>query len=96
MMIQIFNKYKVAQVAHYSRYRDFLVDFYPNVIQIDPRTLGEYSSLIQRTFSESIFQPLPKYLFWRKTELGLYLRPTFDLLMGQEKSHNWLLQNAML
>ncbi|PIW61973.1 hypothetical protein [Shewanella sp. CG12_big_fil_rev_8_21_14_0_65_47_15] len=96
MMMQMLNDYQVLQVAHYNQYRDFLADFYPTVTQIDPRTLGEYSSLMQRTFGGSVIQPLPEYLFWRKAELGNYLKPTFDLLMGREKARDWLLQNAML
>lgn len=96
MMIQVLNRYQVFQVAHYSQYRDFVANFYPMVTQIDPHTLGEYSSLMQRTFGQSVLQPLPEYLFWRKTELGYYLKPTFDLLMGREKARDWLLQNAML
>lgn len=96
MMMQVLNGHQVLQVAHYSRYRDFVADFYPTVTQLDPRTLGEYSSLMQRTFGGSVLQPLPEYLFWRKTELGHYLKPTFNLLMGREKAHDWLLQNAML
>lgn len=96
MMMQMLDNYSVSQVAHYRQYCDFLADFYPAVTQIDPRTLGEYSSLMQRTFGESVLQPLPKYLFWRKAQLGNYLKPTFELLMGREKAHDWLLQHAML
>lgn len=96
MMIQVLNKCSPAQVGQYARYRDFLADFYPKIDQLEPRTLNEFSSLIQRTFGGSVLQSLPEYLFWRKSELGLYLKPTFILLMGEEKAHDWLVQNSML
>ncbi|MCL1090680.1 hypothetical protein L2744_13975 [Shewanella profunda] len=96
MMIQVLNKYNAIQIGQYSRYQDFLADFYPKIEQLEPSVLQEYSSLIQRTFGASVLQPLPKYLFWRKSKLGLYLKPTFVLLMGEEKAHDWLVQNSML
>jgi len=96
MMIQVLRHYEVAQVARFTDYRDFLADFYPKAKQLEPRLLGEYSSLMQRTFGASVLQPLPEYLFWRKADLGHYLQPTFVLLMGEEKAHNWLVQNSML
>lgn len=96
MLMQVLRGYNVAQVANFAEYRDFLTDFYPKAEQLDPRLLSEYSSLMQRTFGASVLQPLPKYLFWRKADLGHYLQPTFALLMGEEKAHNWLVQNSML
>ncbi|MCU7999498.1 hypothetical protein ACRN9F_13220 [Shewanella oncorhynchi] len=96
MLIQVFHRYDVAQVAKFTEYRDFLTNFYPKAEQLEPRLLGEYSSLMQRTFGASVLQPLPEYLFWRKADLGHYLQPTFVLLMGEEKAHNWLVQNSML
>ncbi|QYJ72281.1 hypothetical protein K0H59_04275 [Shewanella sp. FJAT-51649] len=96
MMIQVLKKYQVGQIAHYSQYRDFVADFYPKIIQIDPQILREYSSLMQRTFGETVLQPLPAYLSWRKPDLGRYLTPTLTLLMGEAKAHDWLVQNSML
>ncbi|AAN56727.1 hypothetical protein HRJ35_20070 [Shewanella oneidensis MR-1] len=96
MMIQVLNKYQAAQIAQFAQYSDFLADFYPEMVQIDPLVLREYSSLMQRTFGDTVLQPLPKYLFWRKPELGRYLMPTLILLMGEPKAHDWLAQHSML
>lgn len=96
MMLQVLEKYRVEQIVHYGQYRDFLADVYPNIVQIDPLVLREYSSLMQRTFGYTVLQPLPKYLFWRKPELGRYLTPTLTLLMGEEKVQAWLVQHSML
>ena len=96
MMIQVLNKYQVTQIVQYTHYRDFVADFYPQMVQIEPQVLREYSSLIQRTFSDTVLQPLPEYLFWRKSDLGRYLTPTLTLLMGEQKAHDWLAQNSML
>ncbi|MGL5047374.1 MAG: hypothetical protein ACRC6S_07390, partial [Shewanella sp.] len=96
MLMQVLNRYDAVQVARFTDYRDFLMDFYPNVTQLEPRLLGEYSSLMQRTFGASVMQPLPKYLFWRKADLGRYLQPTLVVLMGNEQAHHWLAQHSML
>jgi len=96
MMIQVLNKYQITQIVQYTHYRDFVADFYPQMVQIEPQVLREYSSLIQRTFSDTVLQPLPEYLFWRKSDLGHYLTPTLTLLMGEQKAHDWLVQNSML
>lgn len=96
MMIQVFHRYNARQVANFTVYADFLRNFYPNAEQLDPRLLGEYSSLLQRTFGASVLQPLPRYLFWRKAALGQYLKPTLVLLMGDVEAQDWLVQNSML
>lgn len=96
MMIQVLKKYQVSQIANYSQYRDFVVNFYSQITQIEPQNLREYSSLMQRTFGEAVLQPLPEYLSWRKPELGRFLAPTLIVLMGEAKAHDWLVQNSML
>lgn len=96
MMMQVLSKYQIAQITQYGHYRDFLADFYPKMVQIEPQVLREYSSLMQRTFGETVLQPLPEYLYWRKPDLGRYLAPTLILLMGEQKAHDWLVQNTML
>lgn len=96
MMIQMLNRYDLLQMAKFTHYRDFLADFYPKVRQPSPYLLTEYSSLMQRTFGASVLQTLPKYLFWRKSALGEYLKPTLVFLMGEVNAENWLIQNSML
>jgi hypothetical protein len=95
-LIQVLRHYDVAQVANFTHYREFLADFYPNIEQLTPTVLREYSSLMQRTFGASVLQPLPRYLFWRKAALGEYLKPTLVLLMGEAEARDWLVQNSML
>ncbi|QYJ79538.1 hypothetical protein [Shewanella acanthi] len=96
MMIQVLTLYRPEQLASFAHYRDFIADFYPKATQLSAVLRKEYSSLIQRTFGSSVLQPLPEYLFWRKQGLGFYLKPTFEQIMGAEKAHQWLAQNAML
>lgn len=96
MMIQVLDLYEPSQIVKFAHYRDFLADFYPKAQQPTDYLLTEYSSLMQRTFGASVTQPLPKYLFWRKSALGAYLKPTLVFLMGEAGAKNWLIQNSML
>ncbi|MGL4895608.1 MAG: hypothetical protein ACRC47_12310 [Shewanella sp.] len=96
MMLQVLTHYEVATVAGFSRYRDFVADFYPSAVQLPPPLLAEYASLMQRTFAGGAQQALPQYLYWRKAELGGYLQPTLIELMGAAKANEWLAQHSML
>ncbi|MGL5359851.1 MAG: hypothetical protein ACRDBI_09080, partial [Shewanella sp.] len=96
MMRQVLTDYGPTRVASFDYYRDFLADFYPKATQLAPPVLAEYAGLMQRTFAGGAQQALPQYLFWRKAELGRYLQPTFNELMGEAKATHLLGQHAML
>ncbi|QDE30087.1 hypothetical protein [Shewanella polaris] len=84
----VLSHYDVQQLQHFSRYEDFLTAVYPLMPAWSPRDMGEFSSLVQRTFSS--VQSLPEYMFWRQPELIQVLTPTLKQLMGKTKSQQWL------
>ncbi|WP_244623405.1 hypothetical protein [Shewanella salipaludis] len=92
---QLLEKYDAGQLMGFGHYADFLKASYPLLRQYDADALGEFSSLIQRTFGPGAVQDLPRYIFWRKARLGYYLQPTLRALMGPNAADAWLTQAAM-
>lgn len=84
----VLNHYNAQQLQHFTHYEDFLSAVYPLMPTWSPRDMGEFSSLVQRTFSA--VQSLPGYMFWRQSELIQVLSPTLERLMGKAEAQRWL------
>ncbi|MBB1437323.1 hypothetical protein H5202_01310 [Shewanella sp. SG41-4] len=82
------NHYDAQQLKQFTRYEDFITAVYPLMPTWSTHDLGEFSSLIQRTFSAA--QSLPKYMFWRQSDLIEVLSPTLERFMGKTESQRWL------
>lgn len=84
----VLSHYNAQQLLDFTRYEDFITAVYPLMPLWSTRDMGEFSSLVQRTFSA--VQSLPGYIFWRQPELIQVLSPTLDRLMGKAESQRWL------
>ncbi|AZG75099.1 hypothetical protein EGC82_04970 [Shewanella livingstonensis] len=84
----VLSRYDAQQLQQFTRYEDFLTAVYPLMPTWSTRDMGEFSSLVQRTFSA--VQSLPEYIFWRQPELIQVLSPTLERLMGKAESQRWL------
>lgn len=84
----VLTHYNAEQLKGFYRYEDFITAVYPLMPTWSARDLGEFSSLVQRTFGS--VQSLPGYMFWRQPELIKVLSPTLQQLMGEVESQHWL------
>ncbi len=89
-------KYDWQQLASFTSFDVFLMDFLSKVLRPTQDELREYASLVKRTFGSGVTQPLPGYMFWRKEGLSQVLLPTFERMMGKKAAQDWLKQNLML
>lgn len=96
MLIQVLTEYDISQIRQFTKYPDFIRTLYPTLVQYSADELAEYASLLQRTFGPGVVQPLPDYMFWRKSALGRYLAPTLTTLLGPQAGNTWLTQHGML
>lgn len=96
ILLQVLTKYNKQTLAEFSSFDAFLMDFLAkNDLPTDDE-LGEYASLMRRTFGPGVVQPLPGYMFWRKEGLKQILSPTFALVMGERKANIWFDKVLML
>ncbi|WP_232772080.1 hypothetical protein [Shewanella sp. Actino-trap-3] len=84
----VLSHYDAQQLQHFTRYEDFLTAVYPLMPTWSTRDMGEFSSLVQRTFGA--VQSLPEYMFWRQPKLIEVLSPTLEQLMGEAETQQWL------
>jgi len=85
----VLSRFDVQQLQHFTRYDDFLTAVYPLMPTWSRRDMGEFSSLIQRTFGAGVVQSLPRYMFWRQPKLIEVLSPTLEQLMGKAETQHW-------
>lgn len=95
MLAQLMRLYSWEELAHFEQFDTLIDDLYPRLMQYDQDELDEFSSLIQRVFGSGVMHSLPHYMFWRRPEMGRYIRPTIETLMGKQAAASWLTQNAM-
>ncbi|QYK02007.1 hypothetical protein [Shewanella psychrotolerans] len=95
MLGQLMQIYSWQQLAEFEGFDALIDDLYPRLSQYDQDELNEFSSLIQRVFGSGVMHSLPHYMFWRRPEMGRYIRPTIETLMGKQAAESWLTQNAM-
>ncbi|MGI2171182.1 hypothetical protein ACROAE_13510 [Shewanella sp. MF05960] len=86
----VLTHYNIEQLQHFIRYDDFIAEVYPLMPLWSSRDMGEFSSLVQRTFGAGVVQPLPGYMFWRQPKLVEVLSPTLEQLMGKDATQQWL------
>ncbi|MGI2174800.1 hypothetical protein [Shewanella ulleungensis] len=86
----VLTHYTIEQLQHFIRYDDFIAEVYPLMPIWSSRDMGEFSSLVQRTFGAGVVQPLPGYMFWRQPKLVEVLSPTLEQLMGKDSAQRWL------
>jgi hypothetical protein len=84
----VLSRYDAQQLQHFTCYEDFLTAVYPLMPTWSTRDMGEFASLVQRTFGA--VQSLPEYIFWRQPELIEVLSPTLERLMGKAETQRWL------
>lgn len=95
MLAQLMQIYSWQQLAKFERFDALIDDLYPRLTQYDQDELNEFSSLIQRVFGSGVMHSLPHYMFWRRPQMGRYIRPTIEAVMGKQAAESWLTQNAM-
>lgn len=86
----VLSHYDVVQLQNFANYEAFLSAVYPLMPLWSNRDMGEFSSLVQRTFGAGVVQPLPRYMFWRQPKLVEVLSPTLEQLMGKSEAQQWL------
>ncbi|MCE9677675.1 hypothetical protein LZP69_00530 [Shewanella sp. AS1] len=96
MLAQVFEQYSWQQLGEFRDF-DALIDaIYPKLRQYNQDELNEFASLIQQLFGANKRHHLPRYIFWRRPELGRYIQPTLEQLMGKSGAEAWLEQQALL
>ncbi|ABV38415.1 conserved hypothetical protein [Shewanella sediminis HAW-EB3] len=96
ILSQLLNRYTLEELMAFERFSDLMDDILPQLALLEPDSLDEFSSLVHRTFSTEVLQPLPNYMFWRKPDLGRYLEPTLIKLLGNIAAEHWLREQNML
>jgi len=96
VLSQLLNRYTLQELVAFETFDDLMDDIRPHLALLDPDSLDEFSSLVHRTFSTQVLQPLPNYMFWRKPDLGRYLEPTLIKLLGEVRAQEWLREQNML
>jgi len=96
VLSQLLSHYSLQKLTEFETYSDLMSDFLPRLVSEEPKSLSEFSSLLHRTFSTQVLQPLPNYMFWRKADLGHYLEPTLIKLLGERGTAYWLQERKML
>ncbi len=96
VLSQLLSRYSLQKLIEFETFSDLMSDFLPRLAAEDPKSLIEFSSLLHRTFSTQVLQPLPNYMFWRKADLGRYLEPTLIKLLGERAAEFWLRERKML
>lgn len=95
ILAQALQGYSVKKLQSFESFNAFLNDFWPQLTISSDDSISEFSSLIGRTFGAGTVQALPGYMYWRKPDLGRYLKPTLIKLMGQSSANNWLAEQSM-
>lgn len=96
VLSQLLSRYSLQELMAFETFSDLMSDLLPQLELPDPDSLAEFSSLVHRTFSTEVLQPLPNYMFWRKPALGHYLEPTLTKLLGEQAAEHWLIEQKML
>ncbi|WP_246033095.1 hypothetical protein [Shewanella canadensis] len=96
VLSQLLSRYTLQELMAFETFSDLMVDILPQLALLEPDSLAEFSSLLHRTFSTQVLQPLPNYMFWRKPDLGHYLEPTLIKLLGEDAAQHWLREQRML
>ncbi|WP_394147355.1 hypothetical protein [Shewanella atlantica] len=96
VLSQLLGRYSAQQLSQFDTFNALMSEFLPLITVPDSDTLAEFSSLVHRTFSTEVSQALPDYMFWRKAELGRYLKPTLAELLGEKTAGDWLKERKML
>lgn len=91
----VLREFDHKALQSFTVFSDFLTAYYANAVLPSKTDLFELSNLLQRTFDMGVTPALPNYLFWRKSELTTYLRPTLDRIMGQEKAATWIRTSSL-
>ncbi len=96
MLIQLLETYSWQTLGEFDSFDTLIDDIYPQLKQYNQDELNEYASLIQHLFSRGIQQSLPNYMFWRRTDMGHYIKPTIELLLGSDAGKLWLSDHKLL
>lgn len=95
MLAQLMEIYDWEQLAKFEQFDLLINQLYPQLKQYDQDELDEFSSLMQRVFGTVMMHNLPHYMFWRRGEMGRYIRPTIEAVMGKPAAQVWLDKNGM-
>jgi len=96
ILSQLLSRYSLQELIAFETFSELMSDLLPQLELPAPDSLAEFSSLIHRTFSTEVLQPLPNYMSWRKPALRSYLEPTLTKLLGEEAAEHWLIEQKML
>ncbi|WP_299492084.1 hypothetical protein [uncultured Shewanella sp.] len=91
----VLKEFDQASLKSFIHFDDFLKAYLAIASLPSDNDLFELSGLLQHTFEMRTTPPLPHYLYWRKEELTLYLRPTLEQIMGQERAAAWVRASSL-
>ncbi|WP_298771552.1 hypothetical protein [uncultured Shewanella sp.] len=86
----VLKEFDLQSLRSFIHFKDFLQAYLDLRALPSKNDLFELSGLLQQTFAVKTSTSLPHYLYWRKTELTRYLRPTLEALMGEDKASDWI------
>ncbi|MCG9697568.1 hypothetical protein [Shewanella sp. Isolate11] len=95
MLTQLLESYSWQALAQFEDFDALIDECYPRLKQYNQDELNEYASLIQRLFGSTMQHNLPHYMFWRRPEMGRFIKPTVEQLMGKTQAHQWLIQQRL-
>lgn len=96
MLSQLLTRYSWQALGAFADFDSLIDAIYPDLVQYDQETLDEFASLLHRVFGAATQAKLPHYMFWRRPEMGVIIRPTLNHLMGEQAADRWLTEQAML
>ncbi|ABO22532.1 hypothetical protein SHLO109777_10310 [Shewanella loihica] len=95
MLAQLLDRYSWQALGAFEHFDSLIDAIYPELVQYDQETLDEFASLLHWLFGAANQAKLPQYMFWRRAEMGAFIRPTLRQLMGEQAAENWMTQQAM-
>ncbi|QYJ94439.1 hypothetical protein [Shewanella spartinae] len=95
MLAQLLDRYSWQALGAFENFDSLIDAIYPDLVQYDQETLDEFASLLHWLFGAANQAKLPQYMFWRRSEMGAFIRPTLKQLMGEQAAENWMTEQAM-
>ncbi|MXR69816.1 hypothetical protein GNT65_14230 [Shewanella sp. JBTF-M18] len=95
MLSQLLERYSWQTLGAFEDFDSLIDVVYPDLVQYDQETLDEFASLLQWLFGAATQAKLPQYMFWRRSEMGRFIRPTVRHMMGELAAEQWLTEQAM-